>query len=109
MSRITYNKLVRDKIPDIILQDGHSCEISHLDNDEYMRELKSKLLEEAHEVQDAVSREHLVLELADVVEVLRAIASASEIPMEELEETRLSRARERGAFLGRIYLKYVDE
>lgn len=67
--RAAYNKLVRDQIPDIIAATGSQPSTRVLDHASYQSALRSKLLEEA---QEAASDEHLVSELADVLEVLRA-------------------------------------
>ena len=49
MSEIQYNKLVRDKIPEIIEKSGNTCEIEILSNDEYLKMLDMKIEEELQE------------------------------------------------------------
>ena len=78
-----YNKLVRDRIPEIIENDHKTCAIRILDNDEYLGCLKSKLLEECHEVMDAEG-EDIKKEIADVLEVLEALENALDINHQEI-------------------------
>lgn len=65
---IEYNKLVRDRIPEIIQAKGDVCVVRTLDDDEYRMRLKMKLMEEVMEYQESGSLE----ELADIYEVIRA-------------------------------------
>ena len=73
--RVAYNKLVRDQIPDIIAAAGSRPSTRVLDHASYQGALRSKLLEEAQEAEVAAD-EQLASELADVLEVLRALATA---------------------------------
>ena len=99
-----YNKLVRDKIPEIIIADGKKPIIRILDNDEYLQELDKKLNEEIAEYQADKSVE----EMADVLEVLQAICIARGYSLEELEALRAKKANERGGFADKIFLEYVE-
>ena len=92
-------KLVRDKIPEIIIADGKKPIIRILDNDEYLQELDKKLNEEIAEYQADKSVE----EMADVLEVLQAICIARGYTLQQLEEVRRKKAAERGGFKKRIY------
>ena len=78
-----HNKLVRDRIPEIIENDHKTCAIRILDNDEYLGCLKSKLLEECHEVMDAEG-EDIKKEIADVLEVLEALENTLHIDHQEV-------------------------
>ena len=80
-------KLVRDKIPEIIIADGKKPIIRILDNDEYLQELDKKLNEEIAEYQADKSIE----EMADALEVLFAICEARGYSIEELLEVRNSK------------------
>ena len=97
-------KLVRDKIPEIIIADGKKPIIRILDNDEYLQELDKKLNEEIAEYQADKSVE----EMADVLEVLQAICIARGYSLEELEALRAKKANERGGFADKIFLEYVE-
>ena len=105
MPTITHNKLVRDKIPEIITSAGKQAVTSVLSNEEYLAELDRKLTEECAEYQSDKSIE----EMADVLEVLYAIAEARGYSVEELERVRAAKAEKRGGFSERVFLEKVVE
>ena len=100
-----YNKLVRDKIPEIIEKSGKKCNIETMDKKTYLESLDNKLNEELAEYQQDKSIE----ELADLLEVIYAVASARGYSIEELERIRAEKAEKRGGFKDRIWLKEVIE
>jgi len=113
MKRIFHNKLVRDRIPDIVRENG-GTPFSHeiRDDDVYHEELALKLIEEAKEVLEAQqkrNRESLLTEIADVQEVLGALMSAYGIGPSEVEMVRVKRNVQRGGFSKRILLEFVEE
>ena len=99
-----YNKLVRDKIPEIIEADGKECKTHILSNDEYIAALEAKLNEEVAEYQADKNLE----EMADVLEVLQAICLARGYSLAELEAMRTKKAEKRGGFKEKIFLEYVE-
>lgn len=105
MKTIVYNKLVRDKIPEIIENDGKTCTCSILSDEEYLKKLDEKLGEELAEYQESKSME----ELADLLEVMRAVAAARGSSIEEVEKIRQEKARKRGEFEKKILLEKVVE
>ncbi|MDD6645207.1 MAG: nucleoside triphosphate pyrophosphohydrolase [Oscillospiraceae bacterium] len=96
----TYNKLVRDKIPKIIESSGNTCKTRILSDEEYIEMLDKKLNEECAEYQADKNIE----ELADMLEVIYAIAKAKGTSIEELEKVRLEKAENRGGFDEKILL-----
>lgn len=102
---IKYDKLIRDKIPEIIEQSGKKCIVEVMDNDTYIEYLDQKLNEELAEYQQDKSIE----ELADLLEVMYAVVVARGYSVEELERKRLDKAEKRGAFEKRLLLKSVSE
>ncbi len=100
-----YNKLVRDKIPEIIESSGRLCSIGILSDDDYIRFLDQKLDEELAEYH----KEQNVEELADLMEVIRAAVVARGYTIEYLESIRAKKVEERGGFEKRILLKEVQE
>ena len=96
----TYNKLVRDKIPKIIESSGNTCTTRILSHEEYIDMLDKKLNEECAEYQADKNIE----ELADILEVIYAIAKAKGTSIEELEKVRLEKAEKRGGFDEKILL-----
>jgi predicted house-cleaning noncanonical NTP pyrophosphatase (MazG superfamily) len=95
-----YNKLVRDRIPAIIAESGKSCTTRILEDGEYLGYLDEKLNEELAEYQQSKSLE----ELADLMEVIRAVVKARGFSLEELEAIRSQKAAQRGGFEEKIFL-----
>jgi predicted house-cleaning noncanonical NTP pyrophosphatase (MazG superfamily) len=99
-----HNKLVRDNIPAICEAKGEVPEIVVLTDDTvYLDALYDKLDEEAAEVREAEPDDRLE-ELADVLEVIRAIGRVSGYDFEAIEAARARKYKERGGFDGRIFL-----
>ena len=105
MRETKYNKLVRDRIPEIIESDGKTCVTETLPDARYLEMLDAKLNEELAEYQESKSLE----ELADLLEVLRAVVKARGWTWEELERVRSDKAAKRGGFEKKILLKEVIE
>ncbi|AFH59642.1 pyrophosphohydrolase domain-containing protein [Paenibacillus caseinilyticus] len=104
---IIYNKLVRDKIPQIIEATGKKANIKVLDDKEYEAELDAKLLEELKEYTSAPVNEK-VEELADLVELVYAILDNKGISIDDFEKVRIAKQEKRGAFKERLYLLSVE-
>lgn len=96
-----YNKLVRDKIIDIIEADGRKAEYRILDNVEFRNELNKKLQEEVHEYLE----DNNVEELADIVEVIYGILNSMNVSIDDFEKIRLAKKEKRGAFAKKIFLE----
>ena len=95
-----YNKLVRDRIPEIIESSGNTCVTKILADEEYLRMIDAKLDEELAEYH----KDQNIEELADLLEVIRAAAIARGYTLEELEAVRAEKAEKRGGFEKRILL-----
>ena len=96
-----YNKLVRDKIPEIIESDGRIC-VTHIADDlEYWQSLKDKLQEEVLEFLQEENKE----ELADIFEVINAICDCNGFNKQEIEQIMEKKAQDRGRFQKRIILE----
>lgn len=102
---IKYNKLIRDKIPDIIESSGKSCETEVLSDDFYLKMLDAKLDEELAEYH----KDQNIEELADLIEVIYAAAKARGYSLEELEKVRAEKFAARGGFEKKLLLKEVSE
>ena len=98
-----YNKLVRDKIPEIIEKSGKTCTIETLTDEKYIAMLDAKLAEELAEYQESKSLE----ELADLLEVMGAVVKARGYSWDELTEVRKNKREARGGFEKKILLKEV--
>lgn len=96
-----YDKLVRDRIPEIIEKDGRTCETIKVNREEHYQRLKEKLMEEVTEfIQD-----ENVEELADIYEVIAALSEFVGKGEEELMQVRDKKREERGGFREGIVLK----
>jgi predicted house-cleaning noncanonical NTP pyrophosphatase (MazG superfamily) len=106
--RVAYNKLIRDRIPQIIEAGGHRPVTHVLDEDSYHAALLTKLVEEAQEAGTAAA-DDLPRELADVIEVLQALAVSAKITWDELLSLAADKRSQRGGFEQRLFLEYVEE
>ncbi|MBT4328224.1 MAG: nucleoside triphosphate pyrophosphohydrolase, partial [Candidatus Nitrosopelagicus sp.] len=95
-----YDKAIRDKIPEIIQKDGHSCSVKTLTDEEFLVQLEKKLSEEVTEYQNEKNPE----ELADILEVIYRIAQLEGVSKEELEKIRIKKSEERGGFEKNLFL-----
>ena len=102
---IQYNKLVRDRIPEIIESSGKTCATEILSDEDYIRMIDVKLDEELAEYH----KDQNIEELADLVEVIHAAVIARGYTLEDLERVRAEKAAKRGGFEKRILLVEVQE
>lgn len=100
-----YNKLIRDRIPEIIESTGKTCVTEFLSDEDYLRMIDAKLDEELAEYH----KDQNIEELADLMEVIYAAAVARGYTLEQLEQVRAEKAAKRGAFTKKILLKEVHE
>lgn len=105
MKSIVYNKLVRDRIPEIIEASGKTCKTEILPDDEYLKMIDAKLDEELAEYH----KDQNIEELADLIEVIHAAAKARGYTLDELERVRAEKAAKRGRFEKKILLTEVIE
>jgi predicted house-cleaning noncanonical NTP pyrophosphatase (MazG superfamily) len=105
MTTKTYNKLVRDLIPEVIEASGNKCRTRVLSDEEYLEMLDAKLDEEL----DEYHKDQNIEELADLLELIRAAAIARGYTLEELETARAEKAASRGGFERKILLIDVEE
>jgi len=105
MPKIIYNKLVRDRIPEIIEKSDKQVVTAILDDTAYKKLLDEKLVEELQEYLDSDKVE----ELADLVEVIYALLDLKNVSLADFESLRWKKAQERGAFRKRIFLQEVIE
>lgn len=110
MRRITYNKLIADKVPENMEKQGVQFEVRTLTDDaEYERELLKKVVEEAKELESAPSKEHALKEIADVLEVIDAVKKLKGISDDEVVTMKATRLEKRGGFLKRIFLLWSED
>jgi len=104
-----YNKLVRDKILEIIEADGLAYNARKLESSELLKEVKAKMIEEAKEFHAADTAHESIEELADVLELVHTALNALGVTYEELEEVRQQKKEKRGGFEKAIYLIDVED
>ena len=106
--RFQVNKLIRDKLPEIMRASGLHVFERTLEQNDFTVELKRKLLEEAAEAAGATSTDELLCELADVSEVIMALLDAHDLTIADLVAARVRKSHERGAFAKRIFNAAVE-
>lgn len=128
MKKVTHNKLVRDRIPNIIIGHGLSFKARKLDDVEFENELANKLIEESKEVankvqwlnhkckQEPVSdgeldadMKDITEELADVLEVYINLVKSLKLTTEDIEKAANEKRARRGSFEDKIYLEWVED
>lgn len=104
-----YNKLVRDKIPEIIKNNNGEPITRILDDNEYKQELEKKLLEEYHEVLNTKTSEERIEELADMLEIISALSNLENKTLEDVIKVSKIKKDKRGALEKKIFLEKVIE
>ena len=95
-----YNKVVRDKIPEIIEESGKKYTLKQLDDASFLAEIEKKLIEEVNEYSESKDIE----ELADLLEVIYRISELRGVNSDELDEIRKEKAEKRGKFDDNLFL-----
>ncbi|WP_144553509.1 nucleoside triphosphate pyrophosphohydrolase [Bacillus sp. X1(2014)] len=104
-----YNKLVRDRIPEIIQNTGKECSIKILNNEDYMKALQKKCFEELQEYINSKNNDEALEELADILEIIHSLANYHGSSIRKVEELRQKKIKLRGGFKDRIYLMEVED
>ena len=104
-----YNKLIRDRILEIIEADGHSYNARTLAPEEHLTEIKKKLYEEAKEFDETTNEQDAIEEMADVLELLHAALKVYGKSFDELEAVRVKKKEKRGGFDQGLYLIAVED
>lgn len=104
-----HNKLVRDRIPEIIEGTGKQFSTKIMANEEYIKELKKKSFEELEEYINAENDQDAIEELADLLEIIHALAETHGASFEKVEEVRQKKAAKRGGFKEKIFLIEVED
>lgn len=104
------NKLVRDKIPEIMAQQGKSPRVKILNGDvEYYDALQQKLLEEVDEFLETKNNDEAAMyEIADILEVIDAICVLKKYDKNNILNKKLIKKQERGGFEKRLFIMSQD-
>lgn len=105
----TYNKLVRDRIPETLEKSGETFDVETLNHDRFIVELRKKLQEEFVEYQDAASDEEAIRALAGMLEAIHALADVHDANFEDVEAARKRLADEYGGYKDKLFLKDVED
>ena len=103
---MSYQKLVRDKIPEIIKNNNETPITRILSDEEYKKELEKKLLEEYQEVIEATGQDRLE-ELADMLEIITYLAQLENATLTDIMSIAISKKEKNGGFDKKIYLENV--
>ncbi len=106
--RFKVDKLIRDKMPKIMRASGIQVFERVMENDEYLRRLKEKILEEAKEVIASESDKEMREELADLMEVMLALAKVYGMEFGDIQQAAEQKRVEKGGFDNRIYNAFVE-
>ena len=104
-----YNKLVRDKIPELLEQAGKKGTFRILGDQEFESELKKKLAEGVKEYRDAENEVDAAEELAGLFEILIALTKVHDLTLRELDEIRQEKAKKQSRFHERLFLIKVED
>lgn len=106
--RTRYDKLIRDRIPEVMEAEGVRFEVTTLDDNAYLDALRAKLVEEATEATEAEGTAELGKELADLLEVVRQLMKEEGLEPSEVEALRERRSAQRGGFERRLWLLWTE-
>jgi predicted house-cleaning noncanonical NTP pyrophosphatase (MazG superfamily) len=106
--RFSLKKLIRDLIPEIFQKANISLNYHIMSDEQYLKKLKEKLQEETLEVIEASSKEELIEEMGDLLEVIYALAKLQDIELNEVEKVRLQKKKVNGAFENRLYAESIE-
>ena len=109
MDKIYYNKLCRDKIPDIITDKGFECDVREVDHDEFKREIVRKVQEEASGVSNHLGKESLIKELADLVITIDAVKKEFAISDDDLTQAVERSIEEKGGYMDMLYITWSSD
>lgn len=99
-----YNKLIRDRILEIIKADGEKSYFRVLNKKEYLREIKKKILEEAKELAGTKSKKEIINEIVDLQELIDVIIQELGLTKTQIKKQQKVKNKKRGGFKKRLFL-----
>lgn len=110
MKRVYYNKIIRDAVADKIRNKGEVCEVREIEREEeYVAELKKKIVEEARELSETSSREAFLSEYADLMVALDALTAVQEFSEADIRTALSENVAKKGLFKKRLFLNWSQE
>lgn len=107
--KVYHRKLVRDKVPPKLTKKGVAFSTRPLSDIEFQEKLRRKLIEEATEVGDAKTRDELVNEIADVLEVIDELRRSNELHASQIAAAKRKKFSENGGYKERIFLEWAEK
>lgn len=104
---IELNKLVRNNIPSLLAANDCTVDMRELDHEDYVEELKKKMVEEAHEILAAKDKKQMVEELSDLLEAVDAFMKAHNLSSKQIKLLRRVKREKKGGFENRCYITTV--
>lgn len=109
MSRVQYNKLIRDRVKEKIESSGDTCEVDVIKDDSaFKNALLAKLIEEATELSGTKNREDFLSEYSDLMIVLDELASIYELSTAEVRLAMSENLEKKGGFKNRYFLHWSE-
>ena len=108
MRHFRFNKIIRDKLPEIISQGGIDVVYKNIEGKDLLKKLKDKLLEETQEAVSSVGQLQIMEELADILEVIHGICFTMQVDIDTIEELRREKFDKRGGFHNGVYVDRVS-
>lgn len=102
------NKLIRDKIIEIMESKGSKLYAYKLNDQDFLKQLKLKLIEEASEVNRAQTEQEILEELADVLEIIHTIAKIYNLSQKDLENAQKDKRAQKGGYEEKIFLTFAE-
>ena len=99
-----YNKLIRDRIPEIVKRAGWTPTVRILKKSEFLNALKKKVFEESGELIQAKDKKGIIDEIVDIQELLDVLASEIKITKSEIKKFQAAKRKKRGGFKKRLFL-----
>jgi len=108
--KIVYNKLIRDRIPEITQEHGREPVVKILNKKEFIRELRKKIFEEAKELNEGRGVKNLIEELIDIQEIIDTIIKEKKLKFSDFRQRQTQKRKKRGGFKKKLFLiKTVKE
>ncbi len=109
MKKFKFNKLVRDKVIENMLDNNDQApDWYELDDQAFVTELKKKLLEETNEFINESDDGQIIEELADIQEIINNLLKAYKLSKEDLEKARIEKLRKNGGFNKKVFIKTIE-
>ena len=101
---VKYNKLIRDRIPEIIKEAGWVPTIKTLRKSEFLKAIKKKVFEEAGELMQTKDKKGIVDEIVDIQELLDVLAAEIKMTKPQIKKIQAKKRKKRGGFKKRLFL-----